>query len=101
MSISVGTVLQTPSIANLVLGITAWEPEPGGVRTVSFVCTDVAPSAVSVLVIVKGTTAVPVDFPITSGAPSTTPTLGTAYFDPTTNDLWIYGSAGWKSVLLT
>ena len=38
--------------------------------------------------------------PNTSGAPVTTPALGTAAFDPTTNTLYIYGGAGWKATIL-
>lgn len=42
-----------------------------------------------------------VPFPLTSGAPTTTPQLGTPAFDPATNTLYIYGSAGWKSTVLS
>jgi hypothetical protein len=38
---------------------------------------------------------------LVGGTPTTTPALGTCYFDPSTNDLWIYADAGWKSVTLT
>jgi hypothetical protein len=37
----------------------------------------------------------------TSGAPTNTPTLGACAFDPATNRLYIYGSAGWKSTVLS
>lgn len=39
--------------------------------------------------------------PATSGAPITTPAVGTCAFDPATGKLYIYATAGWVSVTLS
>jgi hypothetical protein len=39
--------------------------------------------------------------PSTSGAPSTTPAVGTCAFNPATGKLYIYATAGWVSVTLS
>jgi hypothetical protein len=99
LSVSPGTVLQNPSTA-AIMGLTASQAMSGGATPVVFGYTNTNNISVQHVIVVSGTPA-PVVLSLVGGTPTTTPALGTAIFDPSTNDLWIYGDAGWKSVTLT